>query len=189
MRWSASEGYCSRPARLPNWSSLEKTHVLELPLRTLVPLHVNAMIVSSNSAALSGSSSYICASCVRHFRMLGLRPPGGTIQRRRITQNWLRKTAEAKAAWEAQAEEINAGRKQSMLSILEERGYVNAITGTREGLDRLMTEKRVGAYLGVDPTAPSLHVGHLVPLMTLFWMYVHGFHTVSLVSVAKVNCI
>ena len=52
----------------------------------------------------------------------------------------------------------------------------------REQLNKLMTEKRIGAYVGVDPTAPSLHVGHLVPLMALFWMYIHGFHTVSLVS-------
>lgn len=46
-----------------------------------------------------------------------------------------------------------------------------------------MNERRVGAYVGIDPTAPSLHVGHLVPLMALFWMYVHGFHSVTLVRI------
>ena len=45
-----------------------------------------------------------------------------------------------------------------------------------------MTNKRVGAYVGIDPTAPSLHVGHLLPLMSLFWMYVSGFHAVTLVG-------
>ena len=50
-----------------------------------------------------------------------------------------------------------------------------------------MTEKRVGAYVGVDPTAPSLHAGHLLPLMSLFWMYVHGYHTVSLLGGATVK--
>ena len=44
-----------------------------------------------------------------------------------------------------------------------------------------MTNKRIGAYVGIDPTAPSMHVGHLLPLMTLFWLYVHGYHAVSLV--------
>ena len=44
-----------------------------------------------------------------------------------------------------------------------------------------MIGKRVGVYLGIDPTGPSLHVGHLVPLMSLFWMFVHGFHSVTLV--------
>lgn len=45
-----------------------------------------------------------------------------------------------------------------------------------------MTEKRMGAYVGIDPTAASLHVGHLLPLMSLFWMYLHGYHTVSLLG-------
>jgi tyrosyl-tRNA synthetase len=45
-----------------------------------------------------------------------------------------------------------------------------------------MINKRIGAYVGIDPTASSLHVGHLLPLMSLFWMYVHGFHTVSLLG-------
>ena len=47
-----------------------------------------------------------------------------------------------------------------------------------------MNQKRIGAYVGIDPTAPSLHVGHLVPLMALFWMYVHGFQSVTLVSLS-----
>lgn len=45
-----------------------------------------------------------------------------------------------------------------------------------------MTEKRVGIYAGIDPTAPSMHVGHLLPLMVLYWMYIHGFHACSLVG-------
>lgn len=45
-----------------------------------------------------------------------------------------------------------------------------------------MTTKRLGAYVGIDPTAPSLHVGHMLPLMSLFWMYVHGYHAVTLVG-------
>ena len=53
----------------------------------------------------------------------------------------------------------------------------------RDELDDLLTNKRVGVYLGIDPTARSLHVGHLLPLMTLFWFYVHGFHAVSLVGI------
>jgi tyrosyl-tRNA synthetase len=52
----------------------------------------------------------------------------------------------------------------------------------RKTLEWLLTEKRIGAYVGVDPTAPSLHVGHLLPLMALYWMYLHGYYTVSLVG-------
>lgn len=55
----------------------------------------------------------------------------------------------------------------------------------RQNLDWLLTEKRIGVYVGVDPTAPSLHVGHLLPLMALYWMYLHGYYTVSLVSAPR----
>ena len=46
----------------------------------------------------------------------------------------------------------------------------------------MMTENRLGAYVGIDPTASSLHVGHMLPLMSLFWMYVHGYHTITLLG-------
>lgn len=55
----------------------------------------------------------------------------------------------------------------------------------RDALDKLMTEKRVGAYVGVDPTAPSMHVGHLIPLMALFWMHMYGYFAVTLVSTPR----
>lgn len=45
-----------------------------------------------------------------------------------------------------------------------------------------MNQKRIGVYVGVDPTAPSLHVGHLLPFMALFWMYIHGYPVTLLVS-------
>ena len=44
-----------------------------------------------------------------------------------------------------------------------------------------MTKRRCGAYVGVDPTAPSLHVGHLIPFMALGWLYIHGFPATFLV--------
>jgi tyrosyl-tRNA synthetase len=44
-----------------------------------------------------------------------------------------------------------------------------------------MKRKRVGAYVGIDPTASSMHVGHLIPFMALFWMYLHGYKAVTLV--------
>ena len=38
-----------------------------------------------------------------------------------------------------------------------------------------MIHRRCGSYVGIDPTAPSLHIGHMVPLMALGWLYVHGY--------------
>ncbi|KAJ9605186.1 tyrosyl-tRNA synthetase [Cladophialophora chaetospira] len=64
---------------------------------------------------------------------------------------------------------------KSMVTILEERGYINQIVGSRDELDKVMTHRRIGAYAGIDPTAPSLHVGHMVPFMALGWLYIHGY--------------
>jgi len=45
-----------------------------------------------------------------------------------------------------------------------------------------MRSKRIAAYVGIDPTASSLHVGHLLPLMPLFWMYMHGYGAYTLLG-------
>lgn len=42
--------------------------------------------------------------------------------------------------------------------------------------------KRIGAYVGIDPTADSIHVGHLLPLMPLFWLWFHGHPAVTLIG-------
>ena len=62
-----------------------------------------------------------------------------------------------------------------MLQLLEERGFVNQFVGSREQLKHLLDNRRTGIYAGVDPTAPSMHVGHMVPFMALSWLYVHGY--------------
>ena len=68
-----------------------------------------------------------------------------------------------------------------MLSVLESRGFVNSIAGDRRELDDLLTDKRIGVYVGVDPTAPSMHLGNLLPFMAMYWMFLEGFEAVSLV--------
>jgi len=45
-----------------------------------------------------------------------------------------------------------------------------------------LSSRRIAAYSGIDPTAPSLHLGHLVPLMILFWLHAFGHHTISLIG-------
>lgn len=53
---------------------------------------------------------------------------------------------------------------------------------SKQDLDQLLTHRRVGVYAGVDPTAPSIHVGHMVPFMVLGWFYIHGYDTHFVVS-------
>src|SRR3989338_4794378 len=44
---------------------------------------------------------------------------------------------------------------------------VKEILPTRAGLERLMSRQKIRLYLGVDPTAPHLHLGHTVLLRKL----------------------
>lgn len=54
----------------------------------------------------------------------------------------------------------------SILKELEWRGAINQQTNA-EGLEKLLSEKAVGLYCGVDPTGDSMHIGHLIPFMIL----------------------
>ncbi|KAK2792355.1 tyrosyl-tRNA synthetase [Onygenales sp. PD_10] len=103
-------------------------------------------------------------------------------QKRSITQQHKRRMREAEDQWKMQAEEIKAGKRKSFLESMEERGLVNNVVGDRDALNKLWTEARVGIYAGVDPTAPSLHVGHMLPFMVLAWAYVHGIRSVFLLG-------
>ncbi|PVB63050.1 tyrosine--tRNA ligase [Labrenzia sp. 011] len=69
---------------------------------------------------------------------------------------------------------IEAGKpatrlKSEALAVLLERGLVHQCTDL-ETLDRTLSEGPVTAYAGFDATAASLHVGHLMPLMTMRWL-------------------
>src|SRR5699024_9576272 len=49
---------------------------------------------------------------------------------------------------------------------LEKRGLVHQTTD-REGLQKHLAENQVTLYCGFDPTADSLHIGHLLPITML----------------------
>ncbi|KAL4929113.1 tyrosine--tRNA ligase MSY1 [Aspergillus undulatus] len=95
-------------------------------------------------------------------------------QKRWITQAYLKRMEEAKREWQDFAQGIKEGKRKSFVEHLEERGLIHDVVGERDLLHRVFTEKRVGMYAGVDPTAPSMHVGHMLPFMVLAWGYVWG---------------
>jgi len=62
---------------------------------------------------------------------------------------------------------------------LKWRGMIHDIMpGTKEQLDKEMTS----AYLGIDPTADSLHIGHLVGVMLLKHFQIAGHKPIALVG-------
>src|SRR3989338_6051728 len=53
-----------------------------------------------------------------------------------------------------------------ILKDLEDRGLLYQITN-REALKRRLKKGPIVLYIGFDPTADSLHAGHLIPILTL----------------------
>jgi len=56
--------------------------------------------------------------------------------------------------------------KSSLLRLLDERGHIHQVTDP-VALDKLACDETITAYVGFDPTAPSLHVGNLASIMLL----------------------
>lgn len=71
--------------------------------------------------------------------------------------------------------------QSQVMRLLVARGYVNQCTNF-EGLDIALMKTGVLVYVGFDATADSLHVGHLLPIMTLRWLQKHGHKPVILVG-------
>jgi tyrosyl-tRNA synthetase len=69
--------------------------------------------------------------------------------------------------------------KNSLLDELSWRGMLYQHT---DGLPDALATDSVSAYAGFDPTAPSLHVGHLVPVMGLAHLQRAGHRPIALVG-------
>ncbi|MCW3479921.1 tyrosine--tRNA ligase [Neisseriaceae bacterium JH1-16] len=68
-----------------------------------------------------------------------------------------------------------------LIQSLQARGLI-AQTTDAAALDALLAEKSVTLYCGFDPTADSLHLGHLVPLLTLKRFQLAGHRPIALVG-------
>jgi len=69
----------------------------------------------------------------------------------------------------------------NVYDVFVERGFVSAVTDEK-GVRDLLDKERVTCYIGFDPTAPSLHVGSLVPIMALVHMQRAGHRPIALVG-------
>ena len=59
------------------------------------------------------------------------------------------------------------------INIMNERGFIHQITDEEKLKKEMITSSIVG-YIGFDCTAPSLHVGSLIQIMTLRWFQKTG---------------
>ena len=67
------------------------------------------------------------------------------------------------------------------LQTLKERGFFQQCTDA-EGLSALMDSEPVTFYVGVDPTGPSLHIGHMVPFFALRHLCDAGHRGIALMG-------
>lgn len=67
------------------------------------------------------------------------------------------------------------------MSVWDEFKWRGKVYDATEGLPALLAEQKVTAYIGFDPTAPSLHVG-LLPVMSLARLQRHGHSPIAVVG-------
>lgn len=70
---------------------------------------------------------------------------------------------------------------KQLLDDLSWRGLLYQQTD-EEGMAALLEKEKVALYCGVDPTADSMHIGHIVPLLTLRRFQMHGHQPILLVG-------
>jgi len=70
---------------------------------------------------------------------------------------------------------------KNVYDVLSERGFIEQVTD-EELISKLLGENSATCYIGFDPTATSLHVGSLVPIMALAHMQRHGHRPIALIG-------
>ena len=71
--------------------------------------------------------------------------------------------------------------KSDFLNVLASRGFIHQVSEP-EALDALARSSTITAYIGFDCTAPSLHVGSLLPIMMLYWLQQTGHCPIALMG-------
>jgi tyrosyl-tRNA synthetase len=71
--------------------------------------------------------------------------------------------------------------KSDFLNVLASRGFIHQVSEP-DALDALAAKGPITAYIGFDCTAPSLHVGSLLPIMLLHWLQQTGHRPIALMG-------
>jgi tyrosyl-tRNA synthetase len=68
------------------------------------------------------------------------------------------------------------------MSFVDELSWRGMLHDKMPGVEELLEKEQVSAYLGIDPTADSLHIGHLVGVMMLKHLQISGHRPVALIG-------
>ena len=70
---------------------------------------------------------------------------------------------------------------KSIYDVLKERDLIKQITFEDE-FKKLAEEEKFSVYLGIDPTADSIHIGHFIPLMMMSYFQKCGHRPIILIG-------
>ena len=70
---------------------------------------------------------------------------------------------------------------RNVYDVLLERGFIEQATHEAE-IKELLGKEAVTFYIGFDPTADSLHIGHFIQVMVMMHMQQHGHKPIALVG-------
>lgn len=71
--------------------------------------------------------------------------------------------------------------ERNVFDVLKERGYIEQCTHEDE-IRELLGKESVTFYIGFDPTADSLHIGHYIQIMVMAHMQRHGHRPIAIIG-------
>lgn len=75
----------------------------------------------------------------------------------------------------------NVSKHDNVFDVLKERGFIKQVTHEEE-VRELLGREKIKFYIGFDPTADSLHVGHFMQIIIMMYMQKYGHTPVVLVG-------
>ena len=69
----------------------------------------------------------------------------------------------------------NVSKHTNVYDVLVERGLVAQCTNP-EKFRELLGNEKIKFYIGFDPTADCLHIGHFIPMITMMYMQKYGLN-------------
>jgi tyrosyl-tRNA synthetase len=70
--------------------------------------------------------------------------------------------------------------KKGLFKALSDRGFIEQITDDK--IEQILDNQEVKCYIGFDPTASSLHIGSLEPIMLLKWFEIYGHKPIAVIG-------
>ena len=76
----------------------------------------------------------------------------------------------------------------SVYDVLMERGFIKQMSHEDE-IKELLEKEKITFYIGFDPTADSLHVGHFIPCVSIIFLAVVERHSIITIATSAVYLI